>query len=491
MDNKKVGVAVAVVAAVAAAYGGATWYLGQRAQAGYQDAVAELRKALGDDAVVSADYDQGFFSSKARLVMQWAAAPAQEGRPASPPLRLVVDTVVRHGPLAGARVAAAVADYRFALEGLDDEALAHLDKASAPVLTSVHHLTGSHDVHLRLPAGEAEGSDGVALRWQEMVYDMTIGRDGRHFQGHFRWPEVGLTGIPDASAQAAAEEEEEENDADETASPEPVDRTSITVQGMEGSFDNVAISGLWGVGVGKADFRVGRVASSVLPAAGGDARHTLDLRNVAGTYAIDATDDTLGMTTTLSTAGRIGAIDFESISLEERIQRISIEALRNFQRVVLDGYRAGGLAEAKASMEQRGTAVLMENAPRLVQALPAYSMKMKATYQGQTGQLEYGGEVKRAPSDAEVAQAGWMSALMKTSVLQATARVPKAWALPLMQSTGRPGAQAQDVDAMVAMAQSSGYLIQEGEFLTSSIQLQPGQLTLNGKTLPLPSGAAR
>ncbi|MFD2298176.1 DUF945 family protein [Paracidovorax citrulli] len=315
------------------------------------------------------------------MVLQWAPAPAQEGRPASPPRRLVVDTLVRHGPLAGARVAGAVADYRFALEGLDDEALAHLGKASAPVLTSVHHLTGSHDVHLRLPAGEAEGGDGVTLRWQEMVYDMAIGRDGRHFQGHFRGPEFGMTGIPDASAQAAAEEEEE-NDAGETASPEPMDRTSITVQGMEGSFDNVAIRGLWGVGTGKADFRFGRVAMSVLPAAGGDARHTLDLKNAAGTYIIDATDDTLGMTTTLNAAGRIGGIDFESVSMEERIQRISIEAIR-------------------------------------------------------------------------------------------------------------PGAQAQDVDAMVAMAQSSGYLLQEGEFLTSAVQLQPGQLILNGKTLPLPSGAAR
>ncbi|AVS91080.1 DUF945 domain-containing protein [Paracidovorax avenae] len=490
MDNKKVGVAVAVVAAVAAAYGGATWYLGQRAQAGYQDAVAELRKALGDDAVVSADYDKGFFSSKARLVMQWAGAPAQEGRPASPPLRLVVDTVVRHGPLAGARVAAAVADYRFALEGLDDEALAHLDKASAPVLTSVHHLTGSHDVHLRLPAGEAEGGDGVALRWQEMVSDFAIGRGGRRLQGKFRWPEFNITGLPDSAAQAAAEYEEE-NDADETASAEPVDRTSITVGGMEGTFDYVPINGLWGIGPGKGDMRFARVAASVQPAEGRDPRPLLDVRNATGIYLIDATDSTLSMTTTMSAAGRIGALDFDSLGLEEKIQRIDIEAIRSFQRTLLDGYRAGGLAQAMASMEERGAAVLTENAPRLVAALPAYSMKMKATYQGRTGQLEYGGEVKRAPSDAEVAQAGWMSALMKTSVLQATARVPKAWALPLMQSTGRPGAQAQDVDAMVAMAQSSGYLLQEGEFLTSSIQLQPGQLTLNGKTLPLPSGAAR
>ncbi|WP_259275143.1 DUF945 family protein, partial [Raoultella terrigena] len=77
-------------------------------------------------------------------------------------------------------------------------------------------------------------------------------------------------------------------------------------------------------------------------------------------------------------------------------------------------------------MEERGAAVLTENAPRLVAALPAYSMKMKATYQGRTGALEYGAEVKRAPSDAEVAKSGWVSALMQTSELQASARVPRA-----------------------------------------------------------------
>lgn len=490
MNNKRVGTVAAAVAVVLAAYGGATWYLGQRAQAGYQDAVAELRKALGDGAVVSSDYDKGFFSSKARLVLQWAPPATQEGAPAPAPLRLVVDTAVRHGPLAGARVAAAVADYRFTLEGLDDQARASLAKASAPELRSVHHLAGSHDVHLRLPAGEAAGGDGVALRWQEMVSDFAIDRGNHRLQGSFRWPEFGMTGIPDAAAQAAAEEEEE-NDGDETASAEPVERTSITVEGMEGTFDYVPIDGLWGVGPGKSDVRVARMLATVQPAEGGGSRPMLDVKNAAGSYVIDATDSVLGVTTTMNAAGRIGTLDFESIGLEEKIQRIDIEALRNFQRMLLDGYRAGGLAQAMASMEERGAALLTENAPRLVAALPAYSMKMKATYQGRTGQLEYGGEVKRAPSDAEVAQSGWMSALMKTSELQGSARVPKAWAQPLVQSMGRPDAPPQDVDAMVAMAQSSGYLVQDGEFLTSAIQWKPGQLTLNGKALPVPFGAAR
>lgn len=493
MSKKRVGVAVVgVVAAAVVAYGGATWYVGQRVQTDYQEVVAELRKALGDDVVVSNDYDKGFFSSKARLVLRWAPAPHEEGGPAPEPLRLVVDSAVRHGPLAGARIAGAVIDSRFALEGLDADAQARLAKASSPILTTVHHLTGSHDVHFQLPAGEMGDSEGMAMRWHEMVYDMAISRDGRHLQGSFRLPEFGLTGIPDESALAESEgEPEEENDNDETAAVEPVDRTSIQLQGMDGRFDVTAIDGLWGIGPGKGDFRMERAFVSMLPAAGGDAKPLLDVKNVAGNYAIDAANGTLGMTTQLKAAGRVGPIDFEALSAEEKIQRISIEAIRSFQRVVLDSYRAGGIANAVAAIEQQGTTVLMENAPRLVQALPAYSMQLKATYQGKTGELQYGGEVKRAPSEAEVAQAGWGPALMKTSTLQASARLPKAWMLPLAHATGRPQATERDVDAMLGMAQSSGYVRQEGEFVTSTVQLQSGQLNLNGKTMPLPPGLLR
>ena len=46
MSNKKTVVAAAVALAVVG-YGGTTWYTGQRAEAGYKEAVAELRKVLG------------------------------------------------------------------------------------------------------------------------------------------------------------------------------------------------------------------------------------------------------------------------------------------------------------------------------------------------------------------------------------------------------------------------------------------------------------
>ncbi|WP_275405994.1 DUF945 family protein [Delftia lacustris] len=73
MSNKKTAVAAAVALAVVA-YGGTTWYTGQRAESGYKDAVAELRKVLGEKAVVTDEYHKGFLSSQAKLVLQWPAA---------------------------------------------------------------------------------------------------------------------------------------------------------------------------------------------------------------------------------------------------------------------------------------------------------------------------------------------------------------------------------------------------------------------------------
>ena len=68
--SKKTALGAAVALAVVA-YGGATWYMGQRAQASYNEALEEVRKVLGAEAVVSQDYQKGFFSSQAKLVLQW------------------------------------------------------------------------------------------------------------------------------------------------------------------------------------------------------------------------------------------------------------------------------------------------------------------------------------------------------------------------------------------------------------------------------------
>ena len=485
MGNKKIAVAVGATLAIAA-YGGTTWYAGQKAHASYAQAVAELRALLGAQTVVSEEYRKGFFSSQAKLVLQWSA-PTEEGvQPVAgdmpKPVRLVVDTTVRHGPLAGGQLAAALAESHFALEGLDDNSRQALAKATAPTLTTVHRFTGSHDMRLLLPAGEI-GDGEVTLRWQEMALDTSV--SGNRVQGTWRWPELALLGLPNRDDEDT--QEAEEDDGDEVAA-EPVARTSLTFQGIDSSFDSTAIDGLWGLGPGKASLRVARMGITRTPIEG-DAQTLLDLKDLAGSSVVEADAATLGVTTEFKGVGRIGPLDFESLGYVQKLQRLDIEALRNIQRALVDGYRKAGLAKAMEGLEGQGADVFAQNAPRLVAALPAYSMKLQATFQGQTGELDYGAEVRNAPPAEQIAATGWMPALLQGTLLHADARLPKAWLAPLLQATGKPEVTADDVQGMVGMAQASGYARLEGEHLTSALKIEGGQMSLNGKPMALPMAA--
>lgn len=511
MSNKKTVLAAAVALAVVA-YAGTTWYTGQRAQAGYQEGVAELRKLLGEQAVVADEYQKGFFSSKARLVLQWTPPASEDTETADTadatarkPLRLAVDSDVRHGPFAGARLAAAVIESRFAFEGLDDKATQVLAKATGPTLTSVYHFTGGNDVRMVLPAGEL-GDGEATVRWQEMVLDTALSSGKKSIKGTLRWPELALIGMPGKSDQdelAQLEQDEEGDDGDEAedreagaqtadalATPKPVARTTVTFSGMESSFDNQLIDGLWTLGPGTASVRIARMAMSNVPAGGGETQTLMDLKDLVGTSVAESDGKTLGMTTQVKGAGLIGPIDFDALGYEQKVQRLDIEAMRNLQRVFVDSYRTDGLAKAAQVMESQGMAALMENAPRLIAALPAYSLKLNATYKGQTGQLEYGGEIKSAPSEEQLAQGGWMPVLLKSSALYANASLPKAWLEPLIKAkSGGAEVKPEEVDAMLGMAQATGYARIEGDHLTSALKMQDGQLTLNGKAIPLPMGA--
>lgn len=504
MSNKKT-VLAAAVALVAVAYAGATWYAGQRVQSRYQEGIAELRKLLGEQAVAVDEYHKGFFSSQARLVLQWtpSASTSEQGdAAAAKPLRLVISSGVRHGPLAGARLAAAVIESRFTFEGLDDKGAQALAKATGPTLTAVRHFGGGSDLRLLLPAGEI-GDGQTTLRWQELVFESSLSSGGKSVQGTFRWPEVAMLGLPGKSAQDDASEEDaegQESDAGAQAQESvqsamagdaaPVERTDLTIHGMQGRFEGRPIEGLWTMGPGSSSLSMARMSLSQVPAGGGETATLLDLRDLAAHCVIESDSKTLGMTTQVNGAGRIGPIDFDAVGYDEKIQRLDIEALREIQQVFVEGYRAQGLAKAFEALQSQGQDVLMRNAPRLVAALPAYSMKLHATYKGQTGELAYGGEVQSAPTQAQLEASGWMPALVNGTVVHADARLPKAWLEILLKArSGGAEVAPEEVEAMLGMVQSTGYARLEGDYLTSAFKMQGGQITLNGKAMASPLGA--
>ena len=512
--SKKTWVAAAV-ALVVAGYGAGTWYSGEQAQKAFADAAAELRHAVGKEATVTESYEKGFFSSQAKWVLEWTPpapkvdAPEHDGdevepapaaaTPATPPksMRLVMNSDIRHGPLAGGKLAAAVVESRFALEGLDAEAKQPFAKASMPTVTGVRHYSGSSDWRFALPAGEA-ADKGVTVRWADMAYDVSMASDQKTIRGEFKWPELVIAGLPKSAADDELQQDLELEDDDTEAAEEAkaavaaaaaaqaAEQLTIAVKGMGGSFNTVMIDGLWGVGPGKMQMQAAS-AQVINQKADGQPETVAEFKDITADTTMEADAKTLSISNHVKSVGRIGPLAFESLGYEEKIQRLDLDALRSFQQMLLEGYRQGGLAKALEPSEEQMAALMEKSAPQLVAALPAYQMKLKASYQGNAGEVAYGAEVLKAPSAEQVAETGWMPALLKGSALNASARLPKAWLANIAKASGQEMGP-EEIDAMVEMATGTGYARVEGDFLTSNLQVKDGKMNLNGVVKPLPMG---
>ncbi len=495
MQQRKTVVAVGVLAALAALYGGASWYSGRQAEQAWQRAVAELGTVVGPDAIAAQEYRRGVFSSQARLVLQWTPPASdrddQDGAgtqatPAPRPLRLVVDSDVRHGPLPGARLAAAAVDTRFALEGMDEPMRQALAQAEGPRLATVHHFDGSSDLHLRLPAGTI-ADDGAVLRWQELVYDGTLDSGGRRISARVAWPEWTLEGLQRDSAHAEEGLDDEDEEDDGSAPGAPAERVTVVLRGMEGSAEIEMIDGLWGLGPGTAQMRAASVQTRRLPAGNAPAQALLDLSGVDVQMQMTADAGTLGVDTRARAAGSIGPMQFDSIALHEQYERLDIEALRSVLQGLWRGMSAADAQPGELDAGQRQA--LLEAAPRLVAARPAYQMQMEATVAGQTGRVAYGVQVKNAPPAEQLAGGAWLPALLSGGALHASVQMPRAWVGPLLQATGQGEAGEDEVQALLQQAQGMGYVqVQDGQ-VSSSLRLEGGHWTLNGRPFAAPLGA--
>ena len=473
----------AAVALALAAYGGATWYMGKAAHQHYEEALAEAKNFLGPQAVVSHEYQRGFWTSDAKLVLQWSphaladADDAGDAGDASAPaaMRITVDSHLRHGPLAGARLAAAVVESHFSTEGLDEHARQMLAKVSPPTLNTVHHLMGGYDIHFALPAGEMGDGDQL-LRWQELTYQMGIDAARRHVNGSFKWPAMDLSG----RQNTAAEQDDEDEEADDSVA----EHFTLALQGMEGDFKAQIEDGLWMLAPGSGKGKFDKV---VMTRTQGDAaaQTLLALQDLRYFAAIERTGNTLGWTTKAQSQGSIGPLVFDDLGWEETVSRIDIEAAKLFQKALLAAYYADP-AQAALLEDAQGDALWKEAAPLFVAALPAYAMKLSAALEGQQATLEYGAQIQTAPTAGAVQERGWGPALLQGSVLHAGMRLPKAWLPRMAVAVGQEEMADDQIDAVLGMAQAQGLVQQEDDHLVGAVRMEGGQLQLNGKALDLP-----
>lgn len=482
--NKKAVFGTAAVLLVAG-YGAATWYLGERAHSAYQEAVADIGKLAGAEALVSQQYTKGFWSSQAQLVLQWTPPVSEEGEEeggdasaaTAQPIRITLENTVRHGPLAGWRLAAAVIETRLgAVEGVSDGMRQAFAKVSAPTVTTVRRFTGSHDIVLAWPAGEI-GDGGNLVRWQPLAYQMNLNSDRSRLSGHFAWPDLAV----DLSHNEA------EDDDVPAAAEAPAMRFAMAFQGMKGDFDMELQDGLWLLAPGHAKGTLGKVTATRTAAAGAAPQPLVALQDLSYGTTISRSGTQLSLVGALRGTGSIGTVALESLEVNETVSRIDVDAVKLLQTALVAAYRADQETALVATEAPWGEA-LAQAAPKFVAALPAYAVKLSAKMDGEQGELEYGLEIKNAPNADEIAAGGWVPALLKSSALHANLRLPKAWLPRLAQAAGQKAPKPEDIDAMVGMAQAQGFVKQEAAHLTSALRVEGGKTVLNGKEIALPFG---
>lgn len=496
--NKKAVLGTAAVLVVAG-YGAATWTMGERAHSAYQEALDEVRKLVGPEVLVSQQYTKGFWSSQGQLVLQWTPPAAEEEDEAADaedadkdgaaakavppqPVRITVENTVRHGPLAGWRLAAAVVETRIAtVEGVDDSVRKAFAKVSAPTLTTVRNLTGSHDIALAWPAGEV-GDGEERVRWQPLDYRMHLNADRSRLSGDFAWPEFSM------DFQNTNTDSEEEPAAAES----PAERFAVALQGMKGDFNVQLDDGLWLLAPGSGKGSFGKVtvtrASAATAAAGAAPEPLVALQDLSYTATIARTGAQLNWVSFMRGTGSIGPVELQALELNETVSRIDVEAVKLVQKALLDAYKADPNTAALSAAESPVSAALMEAVPKFVAALPAYAMKLSAKVDGEQGELEYGAELKSVPDAAQIAEGAWAPALLKSTALYASVRLPKAWLPRLAQAAGQKAPKPEDIDAMLGMAQAQGFVKQEAAHLTSAVRMEDGKVVLNGKQIDVPFG---
>lgn len=182
--GKAIWAGVGVVAAAAAAVvGGAAWG-GHEAERQYRGWIAELNDPQAGVTVTGLAYERGLFSARATTRIEWRAPLAAAG---APPLVLIAEHRVQHGPLAPADW---IAEGRWTPRLGAMRTTLHLDPASAAALPGLRtEAEAAHvdtllgfdgtSTHAVTVAGldYAAGPDGDALKLAPLSGRYTLSRE--------------------------------------------------------------------------------------------------------------------------------------------------------------------------------------------------------------------------------------------------------------------------------------------------------------------------
>ena len=479
---------VAAVAILAAGYLGATAYTGHRIASAYEARLDKVRQQFPFLHLVDRQVDRGLFSSTFSTGVTLGCATGPDA------FVVRLRDHARHGPFPGwSSFGAAEIDSEILLPASAPEALRNYLAGMKPgdLRTRVAY-DGSYRTVARLPAGEMAAS-GIQAKWPETRITGSGSFDGA---GSNRYD----MNLPELSVAHAGDER--------TSSLHLV---GVSLRGETRGSSQGNGGNPW-LQSGTNAWEIGQVE---LRSQSGDNPISLDLAKLKYTASVDVDKDLFAGKAAITTSAvlKIGRdarpIQLDDIEFQESFQRLYGPALQKLSEDSLTDMSVCGAAGASdpaaqaaqmAKAQARMTAVMMQMLPHD----PSVSLdKLSLRFAGQPGQLSYSAGVHGfEPKPGEnLMQA--LPRIVQALTVKADANFPAAWvqqlgALGQDDVAGGAGAgagagvkgaavqRAAQADAMLDIAVGKGFIVRDGDAISTHFVMERGIATLNGKPFGAP-----
>ena len=477
--GKLIGGALAVVAIVAVVVVGGASLSGGRIKDQLETAAARLPAELPIVRLVSKSYERGLLSSTQTLTLEFgcpaaASAPAATPAPGAaaatprPPVQLTVRHRIKHGPFPGFRgFGAAVIDSDLVVPEASRRSVAELFGDQAPVSAQTRvAFSGAYDTRVTVPAFSYKMTNGDQIAWQGLQADVSASGWGPGAKLRYQMVVPGMN--------LAMKDERATLD--------------MKLSGLKAHGDMVVSNSLW-LAAGHAE---GEVETMSLDMKGhGDAAAAIPPMKMSFSALKSTTDtsidrDLLGMTMRMTGSGSVADAKLERLEMQASMRRLHAPT---YAALLKDLMNPAVACAGKPADPQALLAQMTKNLAALLPYNPEYTLDtLGFEIDGKRGEMSYAIGVEGV-TEADLKQP-MQAVLMSKAKASGQARLPVAWIQKLMAGVGGErgamAAQPEMMNAMLEQMAGQGFIVRDGEFVSSKFALAKGQVSVNGRALGAP-----
>lgn len=453
--NTKLIVGVAGCAVLAAAIVGGAAFTGHQTKKRLQAEPLAWQTQWPLLKVVNQSYERHLFSATHTVTFQLGCAPTAGGEP----MLLTLVQRVQHGPLPGFKnVAAAVIESELVWSEAPRQPGAERTAHSPLTAHTVVGLTGAHHTHFAIPPLQYRGPKGEQIDWQGLQVDL----DGRGAALHYE------VSMPGASLSVR----------DEKMS------VDMKFAGLQAHGEMSGGGALW-LRPGKAE---GELASLELSAAGPAGASPppmkLSLSKVKLSGATSLDNGLLSSTSQLTGRGMAGEVKLDNIELQASFKRLHAAGYAQLMQHVMEMSNVCDASQAAVAPQMMLTQ-MQRDLVGLLPFNPEYSLdKLALEIDGKRGEASYLFGVNGV-SEAEL-KLPLPALLMSKTQLRGQIKLPLSWieqAVAHFGGAGDTAAQAEMVNVMLTQMTTNGFVVREGDMLSTQFSMDKGQMLVNGKPI--------